>query len=155
MDDVDDGDVGMPAGAIVRFDELVDIASGADGREVSVRALCTVTSLDVANARVTATTTRSRRDAKTSTSESEGEIEIDFSAVRADEHGAFEDGQIYRRGARVCVIGEARARADDGKIELRARVARAVDGLDLDAYEKLLEMRRKFLAGLETATLGP
>lgn len=144
----------IACGVICTLDECARRARDADGYHVSVRTLARLVRFDADDARgvLRDDTTRSRRAARVevdgasaSTSDRDSELEVDFSAVRTDEESAFDGGSALRIGARLCVIGEVRARGDDGSIELLARVVRAMDGLDEKAYATALDVRRAYL----------
>ena len=126
-------------GVICTLDECARRAKEADGREASVR------TIGSANERFDTDTERGtlRATSKSASGAGDVRIDVDFSAVRRDEDSAF-DGAV-RTGSRVCVIGEARRVGDEALFEIRARVVRAMDGLDMRAYGKALEIRRKFL----------
>jgi hypothetical protein len=125
-------------GVICTLDECARRAKEADGHEVSIRTLGVLERFDTDTERGTL-----RATSKSASGADDVHIDVDFSAVRRDEDSAF-DGAV-RTGSRVCVIGEARRVGDEALFEIRARVVRAMDGLDMRAYGKALEIRRKFL----------
>lgn len=144
----------IASGVICTLDECARRARDADGYHVSVRTLARLVRFDADDARgvLRDDTAQSRRAARVeddgasaSTRDRASEVEVDFSAVRTDEDSAFDGGSALRIGARLCVIGEVRARGDDGSIELLARVVRAMDGLDEKAYTTALDARRAYL----------
>ena len=125
-------------GVICTLDECARRAKEADGHEVSIRTLGVLERFDTDTERGTL-----RATSKSASGADDVHIDVDFSAVRRDEDSAF-DGAVST-GSRVCVIGEARRVGDEALFEIRARVVRAMDGLDMRAYGKALEIRRKFL----------
>jgi len=129
------------SGSIVHPRECAELARGAQGREVAARVLGRVRCFDAELERCDVGAHSRANDEV----EDEATIEVDLSAIRSDADSAFDDGQVYRLGALVCVVGDARVRPGDGKCVMLARVARAVDGLDVEAYEKALDARRRFL----------
>ncbi len=142
-------------GVICTLDETIEAASRAEGDEVSVRVLGVLETYDADAERgwlVACEHGRKKRqrgatDASGGSTAVDGEvprIEVDFSALCRDEASAMQ-GTTTRAGSRVCVIGEAYMRGIDGVIGLRARVARLVDGLDVQAYVKALKIRREYL----------
>lgn len=128
-------DATIEHGVICTLQECALRATAADGHEVSVRCLAKLVRYDT-------DTERGTLRATSKGASGDVEIDVDFSAVRRDEDSAF-DGAVST-GSRVCVIGEVR-RVDEASFEIRARVVCAMDGLDMRAYGKALDIRRKFL----------
>lgn len=132
------------SGSIVRPRECAELARRAEGREIPARVLGRVRGFDAELERCDIVAHDSAHSRANEEVENEVTIEVDLSAIRSDADSAFDDGQVYRLGALVIVIGDARLRPDETCVML-ARVARAVDGLDVEAYEKALDARRRFL----------
>lgn len=133
------------SGSIVRPRECAELARRAEGREIAARVLARVRAFDVERERCDVGAHDWARERANDAGEDEVTIEVDLSAIRSDADSAFDDAQVYRRGALVIIIGDARLRPADGKCVMLARVARAVDGLDVEAYDKALNVRRRFL----------
>ena len=147
-------------GEICTLDETINAATRAEGAEVSVRVLAELVSFD-ADAEcgwLVACEHGGRKKRQRGGGDASGcsaatedgggapRIEVDFTALSRDKETSAMQGTSLRAGSRVCVIGEAFVRGIDGVVGLRARVARLVDGLDVHAYVKALNIRRAYLS---------
>ena len=162
----------IASASIASFDDAKTLAREANGCEVSVRVVARVRTYDAAtrrgtlgrvDARARRATTKGNNERWTNDvkdfedddeeddDEEDDAMDCDFSAVQ-ERDGANARAGAPRAGTRACVVvGEARYRGEDHGVEIRARIARAVGGLDVRAYELALKTRRAYLGEDERA----